>query len=227
MLTNSFTAFSCSCHRLREQYYTHTGWDVLVASSSLSSLPSLPTDYWVLQRTHSRLIILSSSSNHRRLFFVSSLFFSLFLTCVSRPEATPVEASLHQLYPWRPRDGMGAPPVSRLGIFSARDMRETASATRSSMGSEALQKAMEACGAARHGLTISAGRGFGAGAGSGAPEHETGKMPMLNEDERRRTKARAKANEGERRRERRWAKRVQAEKRSEHRKGGPSGKGKK
>ena len=90
---------------------------------------------------------------------------------------------------------MGAPPVSRFGIFSARDMRETASATRSSMGSEALQKAMEACGAARHGLTISAGRGFGAGAGSGAPEHETGKMPMLNEGERRRTKAREKVGE--------------------------------
>ena len=92
--------------------------------------------------------------------------------------------------------------MSRLGIFSARDMRETASATRSSMGREALQKAMEACGAARHGLTISAGRGFGAGAGSGVPEHETGKMPMLNGGS--------------------WVKRVQAERTPQ---GGASGKG--
>ena len=97
MLTNSFTAFSCSCHRLREQYYTHTGWDVLVASSSLSSLP---TDYRVLQRTHSRLIILSSSSHHRRLFFVSAssllrLFFvpSLFFS--------PACRALRRR-PWRP-----------------------------------------------------------------------------------------------------------------------------
>ena len=93
MLTNSFTAFSCSCHRLREQYYTHTGWDVLVASSSLSSLPSLPTDYWyynghtpVSLSSPLLLIIVVSASS----LLSSSLFFS------------PACRALRRR-PWRPR----------------------------------------------------------------------------------------------------------------------------
>mmetsp|Transcript_27304 Transcript_27304/g.71570 ORF Transcript_27304/g.71570 Transcript_27304/m.71570 type:complete len:240 (-) Transcript_27304:217-936(-) len=121
------------------------------------------------------------------------------VVCVPCPRrlislATPVEASLHQLYAGTPRPLMAAPPVPRLPIFSARVIRLTASAARASTPRVGLQNGMDANGSdlLRHGLNSSAhpsslkwahgGGGLGvAGRGSGVPLHLYVKTSMANE----------------------------------------------
>ena len=113
-----------------------------------------------------------------------------FVVCVLRPDATPLDASLHQLYVGKPKAFIGQPPVSRLQIFSARVMRLTASLARTSIGSVLLQKGILDCGepgtmqglysslahAAPGGLLQKVvlqhggGGGGGFGVGTGAPE---------------------------------------------------------